>query len=1150
MKCFNEITIESSRITERDQDELGSSFEAGTIPSDQITERRLSTEQVVVESSATSEPQKDEEQYEQNYESGHNAPEYRTTAEVTKTESTTQEDEESFEESVTPEQEFVESNDEQDDYYDSRETSAGDTNMIEPSATVTEYGHQSPSEKEKDDELQAAHEFETLRKSSGAEIQLESPHESEHEKEDQHHPESVVSSDAIKIEHTETVQHEQYEPMLLSQQQQCIGFTVIDSQYDRKDEERADEIHIVREEIQQNLFPTEIQLESPHESEQEHEDQYHLESVVSSDAIKFEHTETFQEDHYEPMLVSQQQQQIGSPVLESQYEREDEERVGETHIVHEEIHRTLIATEIEVESPHESDREEDEEVQYQLEENLSSDQITNASRHITERDQHELGSSFEAGTIPSHLITDRRPITEQGVVESLATSEPQKDEPQYEENYESDQHALEYRTTAEVTETEFTTQDDEKPFEESVTPQQEFVESPVQATPSTDEQADYYHSRETSAGETSIIESSEKAEEYGHQLSFENEETDELHVAHEFEILQKSSPAEILLESPHETDHEKEDQYDPESLVSSDAIKIEHTETVEHEQYEPMLLSQQQQQLGSPVLEGQYEREEVERAGETHIVHEEIQQNLSSIEIELESTHESDQEEDKEKEAYQPEQRLKSDEITIESPHITEQDLHELGSSFEAGTIPSHQIAERRLNTEQVVVESSATSEPQKDEEQYEENYESGQHAPEYRTTAEVTKTESTTQEDEESFEESVTPERKLLESPLGDTTPTDEQDDYYDSRETSAGDTNIMEPSATVEEYAYRSSFEKEEVDELQAAHEFEIKEKSKSTTQEDEKPFEESVTPERKFLESPLGETTHSDEQSDYYDSRETSAGDTNMIEPSATVTEYGHQSPSEKEEDDELQPAHEFETLRKSSGTEIQLESPHETDHEEEDQQHPESVVSSDAIKIEPTETVEHHRYEPFIVSQQQQNIGSPVIESQYDRKDEEPAGEIHIAQEEIQQNLSSIEIELESTHESDHGEDEEVQYQPDQKLSSDPIAIESPHTAEDDEYELSSSFEVGTIPSHQITERRPNTDQVVVESLATSEPQPDEQQYEQNYESDQHAPEYRTAGEVTKTESTTQEDEKPFEESVTPERKFLESPLGETTHSDEQ
>ncbi|CAF4288379.1 unnamed protein product, partial [Rotaria magnacalcarata] len=75
--------------------------------------------------------------------------------------------------------------------------------------------------------------------------------------------------------------------------------------------------------------------------------------------------------------------------------------------------------------------------------------------------------------------------------------------------------------------------------------------SPLQATPSADEQDDYSHSRETSADDTSIIEPSAKGEEYGHQLSFENEETDELHVAHEFEILQKSSPAEILLESPH-----------------------------------------------------------------------------------------------------------------------------------------------------------------------------------------------------------------------------------------------------------------------------------------------------------------------------------------------------------------------------------------------------------------------------------------------------------------------------------------------------------------------------------------------------------------------------------------------------------------------
>ncbi|CAF1312978.1 unnamed protein product, partial [Rotaria magnacalcarata] len=112
---------------------------------------------------------------------------------------------------------------------------------------------------------------------------------------------------------------------------------------------------------------------------------------------------------------------------------------------------------------------------------------------------------------------------------------------------------------------------------------------------------------------------------------------------------------------------------------------------------------------------------------------------------------------------------------------------------------------------EQVLVDSLATSEPQKDDAQYEENYESDQYAPEYRTTAEVTKTESTTQEDEKPFEESVTPERKFLESPLGETTHSDEQSDYYDSRETSAGDTNMIEPSAIVTEYGHQSPSEKE---------------------------------------------------------------------------------------------------------------------------------------------------------------------------------------------------------------------------------------------------------------------------------------------------------------------------------------------------
>ncbi|CAF4602004.1 unnamed protein product, partial [Rotaria magnacalcarata] len=95
------------------------------------------------------------------------------------------------------------------------------------------------------------------------------------------------------------------------------------------------------------------------------------------------------------MLLSQQQQQLGSPVLEGQYEREEVERAGETDIVHEEILQKPSATEIELESPHESDHEKDEAVQYQLQQNLSSDQIAIESSHIAEDEEHELSSSFE-----------------------------------------------------------------------------------------------------------------------------------------------------------------------------------------------------------------------------------------------------------------------------------------------------------------------------------------------------------------------------------------------------------------------------------------------------------------------------------------------------------------------------------------------------------------------------------------------------------------------------------------------------------------------------------------------------------------------------------------------------------------------------------
>ncbi|CAF4205009.1 unnamed protein product, partial [Rotaria socialis] len=1157
---------------------------------------------------------------------------YRTTAEVIKTEFTTQDEEEHFDASVTPQQTFLESPlvettlaDEQDDYYDSREASAADRSIVERSATAEEYSHQSSVEKEETDELQVAHEYEILQKSSATEIQLESPHGSDHEDEDQYNPESTVSPDAIKTEHSETVEHDRHEPMLVSQHQQHVASPVIERRNVPEDEEQEGETHIVVEEIQQKLTATEIQLESPRESDHEEEDQYNAESTLSSDAIKIEHTETVEQDPYEPMLVSQQQEHVGSHVIESPYTPEDEEEPGETHVADEEIQQKLTATEIHLESPHESDHEKDEQEEpYQSEQKLSSDQITLESPHITEQDEDELSSKFEAVVIPSHEVI------EQVAIESALPREPESDKVEYAENYESDQEVQEYRTTAVVTKTEFTTQDDEEHFEASATPQQKFLESPLVETTSADAQDDYYDSRDASAADTSIVEHSATAEGYSYQSSVEKEATDGLQVAHEFEILKKSSGSElqlesehesdreeyeeqdqvkrthcpdeafvgtpevvehekslfeqlysdgqvyieprdaidveeseednyqkrherfnsqmteveslqsseledqedvhqrlthdfphlitpcietgetnlneqdeaqmergknsaktspsltqvtectekvqdkkqpsnlelvvdenpetiitsekyfiqssgiseqqeeqyhpesklgsdaiktehtatvehdrhepmlvsqsqqhigspvtesqyrgedeeesgetyigdeeihqkltateIHLESSHESDHEEEDQYNPESTVSSDVINIEHTETVEQDPYEPMLVSQHQQHVGSPVVESPYTREDEERAGETHIVDEEIQQKLTATEIQLESPHESDHEKDEEEEPYQSEQKLNSDPITIESSHIMEQDQHELSSSFEADVIPSHQITEQRLNTEQVVVESSATSAPEQDEDQYDSEGK-------IYAVAHLIESLVTNQEEKEQVEE----EPLVLESHA--------EEKYEIERSSDGQHIHIESPheSEHEEEKQQQLSSELERVTEIEQDQYvptlsleqvlIDYREATLSDNETEKAIHEvEEVLSTESF--TPLSLQQSEQHQGvDYYQEKfETVQHEPESMTSSPQIKleyaeEYDNQEQLElQQETDEIPMSEEYEINRKSSDAEIQLESPHESDHVEKVEQHsPVHEHTTTQFVAESTEEVDQDEYKPTL------------------------------------------------------------------------------------------------------------------------------------------------------------------------------------------
>ncbi|CAF3506302.1 unnamed protein product, partial [Rotaria socialis] len=813
------------------------------------------------------------------------------------------------------------------DYYDSREASAADRSIVERSATAEGYSHQSSVEKEETDELQVAHEYEILQKSSATEIQLESPHGSDHEDEDQYNPESTVSPDAIKTEHSETVEHDRQEPMLVAHEF----------------------------EILQKSNATEIQLESPHESDHEKEDQYNPESTLSSDAIKIEHTETVEQDPYEPMLVSQQQEHVGSHVIESPYTPEDEEEPGETHVADEEIQQKLTATEIHLESPHESDQEMDlEEEPYQSEQKLSSDQITLESPHITKEDEDELSSNFEADVIPSHEVI------EQVAIESAVPREPESDKVEYAENYESDQEVQEYRTTAVVTKTEFTTQDDEEHFEASATPQQKFLESPLVETTSADAQDDYYDSRDASAADTSIVEHSATAEGYNYQSSVEKEANDELQVAHEFEILQKSSGSELQLESEHESDREEcEEQDQVKRTHCPDEAFVGTPEVVEHEKSLFEQLYSDEQVYIEPRDAIDVEESEEDNYQKRH---ERFNSQMTEVES-LQSSELEDQED--------VHQRL-----THDFPHLI---------------TPCIETGETNLN--------------EQDEDQMEGEKNSAKTSPSLTQVTECTeKVQDKKQPSnlelvvDENPETIITSEKYFIQS----SGISEQQEEQYHPESELGSDGIKTEHTATVEHDRHEPML----------------------------------VFQSQQHIGSPVSESQYRGE--DEEESGETYIGDEEI-----------HQ---------------------KLTATEIHLESSHESDHEEEDQYNPESTVSSDAINIEHTETVEQDPYEPMLVSQRQEHVGSPVVESPYTREDEERAGETHIVDEEIQQKLTATEIHLESSHESDHEKDEEEEpYQSEQKLSSDPITIESSHIMEQDQHELSSSFEADVIPSHQITEQ---------------------------------------------------------------------------------
>ncbi|CAF4364628.1 unnamed protein product, partial [Rotaria sordida] len=94
-----------------------------------------------------------------------------------------------------------------------------------------------------------------------------------------------------------------------------------------------------------------------------------------------------------------------------------------------------------------------------------------------------------------------------------------------------------------------------------------------------------------------------------HEVKHEPEE--------QYQIEQKLGTKSVIVESPEVSEHEQEEeeeeeeeveQYEPESVTSSDKIHIESTEITEQDRYEPLLTSEQEF-IETPELRTSYTEE-------------------------------------------------------------------------------------------------------------------------------------------------------------------------------------------------------------------------------------------------------------------------------------------------------------------------------------------------------------------------------------------------------------------------------------------------------------------------------------------------------------------------------------------------------------
>ncbi|CAF4265935.1 unnamed protein product, partial [Rotaria sordida] len=374
--------------------------------------------------------------------------------------------------------------------------------------------------------------------------------------------------------------------------------------------------------------------------------------------------------------------------------------------------------------------------------------------------------------------------------------------------------------------------------------------------------------------------------------------------------------------------------------------------------------------------------EEEKAAGEIYKTDEyEIEQQPTGADVHVKSPHESDHEEEEEEEQYERERKRSIDEVIAETPEIIEHEksLFERLHSDEQTRTPSREEIEAdesepidrrelliRLSSQKTEIEYIPFSEPEDQEDEF-------QRSPERKLSSEKTIIEPTPlvehEQEQKDYERPLSPEhvlKKEKEIP--------ERKLSFEKSTTESPDLSEQEEDQYIQKY---------ETEFISSADKIKIE----PTEIVEEDRHEQLLTSQQQFIEHPEVDIQHKDEKEDHYELEEKLTIDKNIIEPLETAEEQEKHDEEEQFESEkqagETHEVDEYEMEQKSSGINIHLESPHESeDEQEEDQYEPkyeteqypsESLISPEKMEIEHTETVEKDRSEPLETSTQQ------VIES---------------------------------------------------------------------------------------------------------------------------------------------------------------------------